>query len=143
MLTIDDVEEVKMTQGLSQVDAFKLIIGGYTYYQVYDDRSLYKTDDFDEDMDNMSSDEIPSEYCNGTTIAQFYEDAMMDNIEDTYCSRYDLDLVKMDLQSSNFDIRDIDNYLKSDIIKASETNGQWSQARKQREQYGMTLDVRG
>jgi hypothetical protein len=60
---------------------------------------------------------------------------------DTYDeSRYDTEAMHMDARHGNFSPDEAWRYKHENIVAESMTNGQWSQARKQCEAYGLTYE---
>ncbi len=93
-----------------------------TYFAMEGSDNIHITTDFDEDVDMIdivSPETIELDY--DVDDGDFYIVCMMHKIREMYDDKYDLDMVEIDLKHGNFDIIDIDNYLKSAIIKI---NGQ-------------------
>ena len=137
-----DVETNEMNYSGEVVNVFSIVIEGNTYYSVEGSDVIEITDVIEDDVENfddiVSFDTIVLDDVEMTDEILFNE-AMIHAIAETFDeSDYDLEQIKGDIETDNFDIECIEEYRKTNIIAMSIVNGQHKQAQEQRIKYEKT-----
>lgn len=62
-------------------------------------------------------------------------------IEDYDSSVYDTEAIEMDVRNGNFNTEDAEDYRHENIVRASLINGQFTQAKRQCDGYGLNYEL--